>query len=61
MRYGQKRVHALTRRSVLKLPVCTPVTDSGVICLHRSVTGIPEVGVVFNLAARARFGKWLIW
>ena len=37
---------------MLKLPVCAPVTDSGVICLHRSVTDIPEVGVVGN-AGRA--------
>jgi hypothetical protein len=43
-----KRLHALARCSVLKLAVCAPVTDSGVICLHRSVTGIPEVGVVGN-------------
>ena len=33
---------------MLKLAVCAPVTDSGVICLHHSVTDIPEVGVVGN-------------
>jgi hypothetical protein len=46
---------------VLKLAVCAPVIDSGVICLHRSVTGIPEVGVVGNAGRTGSIDIRLDW